>query len=60
MATILIKIQNIQLNAATTKQKQRRNEMMETRDTFSKYCEDNIKTFYIKYTSIIKGPHNKQ
>jgi hypothetical protein len=60
MAAIVIKIQNIQLNAATTKQKQHRNKMTETRDTFSNYCEDNIKKFYIKYTCIIKGPYNKQ
>jgi hypothetical protein len=34
--------------------------MTETRDTFSKYYEDNIKKFYIKYTRIIKGPYNQQ
>jgi len=40
---------------------QQRNKMTKPQtNTFSKYCEDNIKKFDIKYTHIIQGPYNKQ
>jgi hypothetical protein len=40
----LIKAQIIQINAATTKQKQHRNNMIKPEiNTFSKYCEDKTK-----------------
>jgi hypothetical protein len=38
------RIQNIQINAATTEHKQHRNKVMKPqRNTFSKYCKDNKK-----------------
>jgi hypothetical protein len=42
--------------------KQNRNKMTKPQtNTFSKYCQGNIKKkFDIKYTQIIQGPHNKQ
>jgi NADH:ubiquinone oxidoreductase subunit len=41
-----------------TKATQKQNDETKT-NTFSKYCEDNIK-FDIKYIHIIIGPYNKQ
>jgi predicted transcriptional regulator len=41
---LVIKIQNIEINAATTKQKQyRKNTTKPQTNTFSKYCKDNTK-----------------
>jgi hypothetical protein len=56
-------IQNIQINAATTKHTQCRNKMTKPQtNTFSKYCEDKPKKkkYDIKYTHIIQGPYNTE
>jgi hypothetical protein len=55
----VIKIQNTQINAATTK-KQHKNKIRKPQtNTFSKYYKGNIKKFDIKYTHIIQVPYKQ-
>jgi hypothetical protein len=53
----VIKIQNIQINEATTKQKHKNKTTKPETNTFSKYCEDKTKRkkFNTKYTHIMQA-----
>jgi len=52
---------NFQINAATTKEKHHRKNMMKSQtNIFSKYCEGNKKKIDIEYTHVVQVPYSKQ